>query len=288
MQLPPGPMAAPARDCGRRVPGLRAPARRRPAAARPRPRAPRRLIGWAGEDRYLERELPPRPRRPRGGLAAPHRRRRAGHPGNQVQGRELPLGAVREQRLRGGALRTEPVERRRDRLPRGPGGRRADLRGPAGLRQGRQGPGAGTAGPGRDLRRRARLEPVRAQRPRARRRAHALQAAVAGRAQGPGRGLAPGQPAGPDRPHGRLERRPPGRGRLGTSTFSAARATPTSASPSAPRSAPSRTPASPTSYAPSPPAPASTPTGTTPNCASPRRRACASTSCWAPPRWPAG
>ena len=117
--------------------------------------------------------------------------------------------------LRGGAFRPEPVERRGHRLPGGARRRRTHLPGPARIRQGRQGCRAGSPRHRRHLRRRPGLEPLCPQRPRPRRRAHAVQAQLAGHAEGPRRRLGRGGPARADRADGRLEHRPAGRGRLG-------------------------------------------------------------------------
>ena len=48
-------------------------------------------IGCSGAHRHLERQLHPLPHRPRRGLARAHRRRRPRHPGDQGQGRAVPL-----------------------------------------------------------------------------------------------------------------------------------------------------------------------------------------------------
>lgn len=140
-----------------------------------------------------------------------------------MPGRELPVGALRARRLRGGAQRHLAVERRGHRLPRRPERRAARLPRPAALRQGRRGPAGGVPRHRGDRGRRggrrrrpgASVEPVRAQRARPGERAHGLQARVAARAPG-ARGRSPRRgPGHPARPGRRLEHRSAGRGRVG-------------------------------------------------------------------------
>ena len=116
-----------------------------------------------------------------------------------------------------------------------------------------RGPVRGGAGAGRHLRRRPGVEPVRAERPRARRSAPHLQAGVARGPADDGGRLARRGPGRADRPGRRLEHRAPGRRRLGHERRSPTR--PTSPSPSGRPSGASWTPGSPTSSARSPPGP---------------------------------
>ena len=97
-----------------------------------------------------------------------------------MPGRPVPGDAVQRARLRGRARRPLAVERRRDPVPGRHRGRRDRLPRHAVLGV-EGGPGPGPRGPRarRDLRRRAGLEPLRAQRPHAGRPAPAVQARVA-------------------------------------------------------------------------------------------------------------
>ncbi len=98
-----------------------------------------------------------------------------------MQAGAVPVRTVRGGRLPRRGARAEPVERRRDREPPADDRRAHVVRWHARLRQGARGPGraAGGAGARRDRERRAGVEPVRAERPLARRSAPRLQAALA-------------------------------------------------------------------------------------------------------------
>ena len=125
-----------------------------------------------------------------------------------MPGRPVPGDGVQRARLRGRPRRALAVERRRDPVPRGHRRRRDRLpRHAVVVGQGGRGPRPRGARAGRHLRRRPRVEPVRAQRPHAGRPAPAVQARVAGRPARHGGGLAGRRPGGADRPGRRLEHR---------------------------------------------------------------------------------
>ncbi len=133
-----------------------------------------------------------------------------------MPGRPVPGDDVQRDRLRGRARRALAVERRRDPVPRGHRRRRDRLpRHALVVGQGGRGPRPRGARAGRHLRRRPRVEPVRAQRPHAGRPAPAVQARVAGRPARHGGGLAGRRPGGADRAGRRLEHRAGERRRLG-------------------------------------------------------------------------
>ena len=165
------------------------------------------LLGWSGAHRHLERQLPPLPHRPRRGLRAAPRDRRAGPAGDQG-----PRGPAAADGARGPGVRRrrrghQPVERRRAPLARRPRGRPGRLRRHARVRRPARGR---VAGHRRPVRRHRRLVALRPQRAQARRPALRLQAGVAGPPAG-GRGLL----AGPGHRAGRrLEHLPHRRRRL--------------------------------------------------------------------------
>ncbi|CAA9280908.1 MAG: Exodeoxyribonuclease III, partial [uncultured Blastococcus sp.] len=164
----------------------------------------------------LERELHPLPGRSGGCLARPQRRRRRGAAGDQVPGRPVPRDDVQRARLRGGARRPLAVERRRDPVQGRDRGRGGRLRRHAVLVvEGGDRPGPRGEGARRHLRRRAGLEPLRAQRPHAGRPAPAVQAGLARRPAEDRPGLARRGPHHACRAGRRLEHRAGGRRRLG-------------------------------------------------------------------------
>ena len=202
------------------------------------------------------------------------RRRRPGSAGDQVPGRPVPRDDVQRDRVRGRARRLLAVERRRDHLPR-----RASTTSTVGFPgQPHWGEDPSDGGPrtGRHLRRRPGVEPVRAERPHARRSAPHLQAGLARGAADDGRRLARRRPGRADRPGRRLEHRAAGRRRVGHERVRPLDARLRARAGGLPGR--SSTPGSPTSSGPSRPGPASTRTGTTSGCASRAARACGSTS----------
>ena len=134
-------------------------------------------------------------------------------PGDQGTRRPVPLRPVRGPRLRGGPPRPQPVERRRASLSRvGLDDVQVGFDGMPGLGRPAGRRGAGDRG---DLRRRAGVVALRAQRPRPRRPAHGLQAGVARALQRDGQQWLADDPDAAGGPRRRLEHRPAGRRRLG-------------------------------------------------------------------------
>ena len=204
-----------------------------------------------------------------------------------MQGRPVPREMFDADRVRG-RPRRPLASGTASRSSRGSGIEDVEIGFPGMPTWGEGGAGPGRRGPGarRDVRRRAGVEPVRAQRPRRSADPHYSTSSTGSRPCGRRRRLAGRGPEAQVALVGDWNIAPENDDVWDMAVFAGTRRT--SPRRSGPPSGPSSTPGTPTSSARTPPAPASTRTGTTSGCASRVARACGSTSCSGRPRSPAG